>query len=150
MNITLLDKDKLLHNFSRCKSWEEKYLYIIELGNYLPPLPDKVRIPEHLIPGCQSQVWIVMIADDNGDIKIYGDSNASIVKGLIATVFILYKGLTLAEVTELDVYPFFHRLALTQHLTSSRSQGLESIVRAIRLQAAAFLQVKAGQLKIAN
>ncbi|MCR3755506.1 MAG: sulfur acceptor for SufS cysteine desulfurase [Sodalis sp. Psp] len=134
----LPDKDKLLHNFSRCNNWEEKYLYIIELGDHLPPLLTDMRTPDHLVSGCQSQVWIIMIVDENGDVQLYGDSDAVIVKGLIAMVFILYQGLTLEEICALDVRPFFNALALTQYLTPSRSQGLEAMVHGIRAQAVAL------------
>lgn len=133
----LPDKDKLLRNFSRCGNWEEKYLYIIELGGHLPLLPAGMRTADHLIAGCQSQVWIVMAADDNRHVKLYGDSDAAIVKGLIAMVFILYHGMTPAEIVTYDVRPFFDSLALAQHLTPSRSQGLEAMVRGIRAKAAA-------------
>ncbi|MGP4123122.1 MAG: cysteine desulfuration protein SufE [Sodalis sp. (in: enterobacteria)] len=135
----LPNKDKLLHNFSRCGNWEEKYLYIIELGGYLPPLPAGMRTPDHLIVGCQSQVWIVMAANDNGNVQLYGDSDAATVKGLIAMVFILYQDMTLAEIITYDVRPFFDTLALTKHLTPSRSQGLQAMVRGIRAQAATQL-----------
>ncbi|UVK77584.1 MAG: sulfur acceptor for SufS cysteine desulfurase [Sodalis sp. Fse] len=137
--LNLPDKNKLLHNFSRCRNWEEKYLYIIELGGYLPPLPTGMRTQKYLIPGCQSLVWIVIVIDINGDVQLYGDSDASIVKGLIAMVFILYQGLTLAKIIELDVHTFFDKMELTQHLTPSRSHGLEAMVRVIHSQAFALL-----------
>lgn len=136
--VSLPDKDQLLHNFSRCSNWEEKYLYIIELGSYLPPLPTGMRTPNYLVSGCQSQVWIIMTADANGDVYLYGDSDATIVKGLIAMVFILYQGLTLEEIGILDVRPFFNALSLSQHLTPSRSQGLEAMVQGIRTRATAL------------
>lgn len=133
---SLPDKEKLLRNFSRCGNWEEKYMYIIELGAQLPPLPDAARGAENLIAGCQSQVWIVVSRDHAGNVLLLGDSDAAIVKGLIATVFILYQGLTPQEIMTLDVRPFFNELALGQHLTPSRSQGLEAMVRGIRAKAA--------------
>nr|WP_067568269.1 cysteine desulfuration protein SufE [Candidatus Hoaglandella endobia] len=136
----LPDKDKLLRNFFRCSNWEEKYLYIIELGSYLPPLPLGMRTTDKLIVGCQSQVWIVMVIDTHGAVQLYGDSDAAIVKGLIAMVFIFYQGLTPAEIVTQKVRPFFKALALAQHLTPSRSQGLEAIVRAIRAQATKLLR----------
>ncbi|WP_410015016.1 cysteine desulfuration protein SufE [Sodalis sp. C49] len=132
----LPDKEKLLRNFSRCGNWEEKYMYIIELGAQLPPLPEGARSAANLIAGCQSQVWIVIATDDRGNVRLLGDSDAAIVKGLIATVFILYQGLTPQQVVALDVRPFFNELALGQHLTPSRSQGLEAMVRSIRAKAA--------------
>ncbi|HDG1696574.1 cysteine desulfuration protein SufE [Kluyvera ascorbata] len=134
----LPDKDKLLRNFQRCANWEEKYLYIIELGQRLAPLSAEQHSPEHIIQGCQSQVWIVMGRDELGRITLQGDSDAAIVKGLIAVVFILYDGMTAADVQAFDVRPWFEELALAQHLTPSRSQGLEAMIRAIRTQAASF------------
>lgn len=135
----LPDKDKLLRNFSSCSNWEEKYLYIIELGEHLQSFPTELRTPDHLISGCQSQVWIVIASDINDNVQLYGDSDASIVKGLIATVFIFYQGLTPLEIIKVDISPFFNQLALGQKLTFSRLEGLEAMVRAIRTQATALL-----------
>lgn len=129
------DKDKLVRNFSRCLNWEEKYLYVIELGSQLPPLEESARLATNLISGCQSQVWIVMKKDSEGRVEFDGDSDAAIVKGLLAVVFILYRQLTPQQIIELDVRPFFAELALSQHLTPSRSQGLEAMIRAIRSKA---------------
>ena len=132
----LPDKDKLVRNFSRCLNWEEKYLYVIELGSQLPALDESERQAANLISGCQSQVWIVMDQDPTGVITLRGDSDAAIVKGLIAVVFILYDRMTAQDITEFDVRPWFEKMALTQHLTPSRSQGLEAMIRAIRAKAA--------------
>lgn len=133
---TLPDKDKLLKNFNRCGNWEEKYLYIIELGQRLPALSDEDHRPENIIQGCQSQVWIVMRENDAGQITLQGDSDAAIVKGLIAVVFVLYQQMTAQDIVSFDVRPWFEKMALTQHLTPSRSQGLEAMIRAIRARAA--------------
>ena len=132
----LPDRDKLLRNFGRCANWEEKYLYIIELGQRLPPLGEEAHNPENIIQGCQSQVWIVMRRDEQGQVEFHGDSDAAIVKGLLAVVFILYRQLTPQQIVELDVRPFFAELALSPPLTPSRSQGLEAMIRAIRSKAA--------------
>ena len=132
----LPDKEKLVRNFSRCLNWEDKYLYVIELGAKLPALDDSERQAGNLISGCQSQVWIVMRLDEQGQVEFHGDSDAAIVKGLLAGVFILYHQMTPQQIVELDVRPFFAELALSQHLTPSRSQGLEAMIRAIRSQAA--------------
>jgi cysteine desulfuration protein SufE len=131
----LPDKDKLVRNFSRCLNWEEKYLYVIELGSQLPPLDESERQAANLISGCQSQVWIVMSNNAEGRVEFHGDSDAAIVKGLLAVVFIVYHQLTLQQILDLDVRPFFSELALSQHLTPSRSQGLEAMIRAIRSKA---------------
>lgn len=133
---TLPDKEKLLKNFSRCANWEEKYLYIIELGGRLPELPEAEHKPENIIQGCQSQVWIVMHQQSDGVITLEGDSDAAIVKGLIAVVFILYQQMTAQDIVAFDVRPWFEKLALAQHLTPSRSQGLEAMIRSIRTKAA--------------
>ncbi|CUX96702.1 cysteine desulfuration protein SufE [Candidatus Doolittlea endobia] len=132
----LPDKDKLLHNFSRCGNWEEKYLYIIELGGQLPMLSAEMRTPANLIAGCQNQVWIVLSIQADGSVQLYGDSDAVIAKGLIAMAFIFYQGLTPEKIVVCDVRPFFDALALNQHLTPSRSQGLEAMLRRIRALAA--------------
>ncbi|QMI05039.1 cysteine desulfuration protein SufE [Citrobacter sp. RHB25-C09] len=128
----LPDREKLLRNFLRCANWEEKYLYIIELGQRLPELSAEDRRAENSIQGCQSQVWIVMRQNEAGIIELQGDSDAAIVKGLIAIVFILYHQMTAQDIVNFDVRPWFEKMALTQHLTPSRSQGLEAMIRAIR------------------
>ncbi|MBU4683421.1 cysteine desulfuration protein SufE [Cedecea davisae] len=135
---TLPDKDKLLKNFSRCANWEEKYLYIIELGSRLPELAAEERRSENIIQGCQSQVWIVMHQQPDGVITLEGDSDAAIVKGLIAIVFILYQQMTPHDIVAFDVRPWFEKMALAQHLTPSRSQGLEAMIRAIRNKASSL------------
>ena len=134
----LPDKEKLLRNFLLCANWEEKYLYIIELGQRLPELRDEDRNPQNSIQGCQSQVWIVMRQNAQGIIELQGDSDAAIVKGLIAVVFILYDQMTPQDIVNFDVRPWFEKMALAQHLTPSRSQGLEAMIRAIRAKAAAL------------
>lgn len=132
----LPDKEKLLRNFQRCANWEEKYLYIIELGQRLPMLSENDRVADNKIEGCQSQVWIVMRQNGQGVIELEGDSDAAIVKGLIAVVFILYHQMTPQDIVNFDVRPWFEKMALTQHLTPSRSQGLEAMIRAIRTKVA--------------
>jgi cysteine desulfuration protein SufE len=131
----LPDKDKLLRNFGRCANWEEKYLYIIELGQRLPPLSEEAHNPENMIQGCQSQVWIVMQTNDDGVIELRATAMRHC-KGLIAVVFILYHQMSAQDIVAFDVRPWFEKMALTQHLTPSRSQGLEAMIRAIRAKAA--------------
>ena len=131
----LPDREKLLRNFNRCANWEEKYLYIIELGQRLPMLSDEAHNANNIIQGCQSQVWIVMHQGDDGVLTLQGDSDAAIVKGLVAVVFILYHQMSAQDIVAFDVRPWFEKMALTQHLTPSRSQGLEAMIRAIRTKA---------------
>lgn len=102
----------------------------------LAELNPQDRNPQNTIHGCQSQVWIVMRRNANGIIELQGDSDAAIVKGLMAVVFILYHQMTAQDIVHFDVRPWFEKMALTQHLTPSRSQGLEAMIRAIRAKAA--------------
>ncbi|WP_158379811.1 cysteine desulfuration protein SufE [Candidatus Williamhamiltonella defendens] len=136
------NQQKLIKNFSRCQNWEEKYLYMMELGAMLTPLTEEQRQPKNLITGCQSQVWIVMQQDSEGKVLFFGDSDAAIVKGLIAMVFILCHNMSLDEMIKLDAHSFFTDLALTQHLTPSRSEGLSAMVEAIRAKAALISTIR--------
>lgn len=131
MKISLPDQAKLLCNFSRCHDWEERYLYLIELGEKLPALTEAQRQPQYKISGCQSQVWIIMQQDEEGRVWFAGDSDAAIVKGLVALVIALYQGKLPAEIRELDIAHIFSELALSVHLTPSRTQGLNAMVRTI-------------------
>ncbi|APC11622.1 MULTISPECIES: cysteine desulfuration protein SufE [Providencia] len=131
----LPDEHKLLRNFSRCQDWEERYLYMIELGGRLPDLTEAQRSDNNLIAGCQSQVWIDMQKQSDGAIMFAGDSDAAIVKGLVAIVIILFQGKTAQQILGLDVKSFFEQLALEQHLTPSRTQGLNAMIRSILARA---------------
>ena len=132
---TLPEKEKLVRNFNRCANQEEKYLYIIELGGRLPEASETLHQQENLISGCQSQVWIIVDRDENGVVRLQGDSDAALVKGLVAIVFAVYQQMTPQEIVDFDVRPVFAELSLTQQLTPSRSQGLEAMIRAIRQKA---------------
>ncbi|WP_353614130.1 cysteine desulfuration protein SufE [Mangrovibacter phragmitis] len=134
----LPDKDKLVKNFSRCANREERYLYMIELGQRLDTLPADLHCKDNLVEGCQSQVWLVLGVTEEGRVRFRGDSDAALVKGLLAIVFSLYQGLTPEAVVALDVRPWFERLDMARQLTPSRTQGLEAMIRTIKR--------KAGQL----
>ncbi|WP_458309771.1 cysteine desulfuration protein SufE [Providencia sp. CRPN19795] len=127
----LPDEHKLLRNFARCQNWEERYLYMIELGGRLTALTEQQRSDKNLIAGCQSQVWIDMQKQADGRIHFAGDSDAAIVKGLVAIVIILFQDKTAADILSLDVKAFFSQLALEQDLTPSRTQGLNAMIRTI-------------------
>ncbi|BAC24502.1 ynhA [Wigglesworthia glossinidia endosymbiont of Glossina brevipalpis] len=134
-----IKKINFIKNFSSCENWEEKYLYIIELGNKLSPFPEKFRKNSNLIPGCQNDSWIYLIYENTKKIKFYGDSNSLIVKGLIAIIFILHEDLKLSEILTFDVKPYFNKLSLTNYLTPSRVQGLSSISKFIKKSARCLL-----------
>lgn len=142
---TLPTKSKLLSNFLSCTNWEEKYMYIIDLGKLLSKFPKNMRTKEFLISGCQSQTWIALtiplINPKNIHIfytystKLYGDSDSSIVKGIISIIFSVYQGLNLQKIIDLNITPFLEQLELNQNLTISRSQGIQEILKSIKVQA---------------
>ncbi|WP_331828208.1 SufE family protein [Candidatus Blochmannia sp. SNP] len=139
-------KAQLLRNFLSCINWEEKYLYIIDLGKLLPEFPKNMRIKKHLISGCQSQTWIALtssIIPYNNLITLHGYSDSAIVKGIIIIIFSLYQGLSLQEAINVDIKPFLiNQLQLKQNLTISRSQGIYLILNSIYSQANALYKIK--------
>lgn len=140
MMSALPDENKLLRNFSRCQNWEERYLYLIELGEKLLPLSERQKQVKNQVSGCQSQVWIVMEPDSDSRIQFAGDSDAAIVKGLIALVIIIFQNKTGQQILTTDSKAFFQKLSLEQHLTPSRSQGLHAMIRTIRQRAEKIIQ----------
>ncbi|MEQ4923577.1 cysteine desulfuration protein SufE [Proteus hauseri] len=124
----LPDEAKLLRNFSRCQDWEQRYLYMMELGERLTPLTDKQRIAANFIEGCQSQVWIAVELNEQQQLMLAGDSDAGIVKGLVALVIILFQGKSIEQALATDVKHYFASLELESHLTPSRTQGLHAMV----------------------
>ncbi|PPI88142.1 cysteine desulfuration protein SufE [Candidatus Pantoea edessiphila] len=129
--MTLPNKNKLIFNFNQCSSWEEKYLYIIELGEKIPIISSDLRHSKNMIAGCQSQVWIKITPNPDSTVVFEGDSNSVIVKGLIAIIFILYQNLSMSDIIILDIKYWFNQLSLTQHITPTRSQGIEAVIKSI-------------------
>lgn len=134
-------KDQLLKTFLSCSNWEEKYMYIMDLGELLPKFPTDFRQDKYLVTGCQSYTWIVLIKDviylNNQKkyiVKFYGDSEAAIIKGTIVIIFSLYQYLDIKSIADFNINPFLDKLQLTQHLTMSRAQGINSILHSIRIQ----------------
>jgi cysteine desulfuration protein SufE len=130
--------DELIEDFVLLDDWEERYRYIIELGRALPEMNDAFKTASTKVSGCASQVWIrsqvVDWAHGKG-LALAGDSDALIVKGLIAIVFRLAEGLTLQEITRFDPREVFVKIGLADHLTPQRSNGLASMVKRIRSDA---------------
>lgn len=123
--------DDLIDNFEFLDSWEDKYRYIIELGEKLPPLDAGYHTDEWKVKGCQSQVWLV--PEKKGDtISFYGDSDAMIVKGLIAIVLMIYNAQTATKIKNLNIDDIFTKLGLREHLSPSRRNGLEAMIEKIR------------------
>ena len=126
-------------NFALLDDWEDRYRYLIELGRTLPPLPDALRTDANKVRGCASQVWLAAsIERTNGapEYTFLADSDAHIVRGLIAILFAVYNGRTLNDVLDIDADPIFAELGLKEHLTAQRSNGLASMVARIRSDAA--------------
>ena len=112
-------------------SWEDKYRYIIDLGKTLPEFDESKRVDDYLVRGCQSQVWIdVDLSDEVLDLTV--DSDAFIVKGLIAVVIAAYQGLSPRQAIDFDIDGYFNRLELITHLSPTRGNGLRSMVAKIR------------------
>lgn len=139
--------DALIDDFALLDDWEDRYRYVIELGKALPALPDADRTDATKVRGCASQVWLVSETDRGGDPVLHfrGDSDAHIVRGLIAVLFALYTGRRASEILATDAEASLGRLGLRQHLTSQRSNGLSAMVARMRADAAEALDEPAAQ-----
>jgi len=129
-----MNVDELVESFAMLGPWEERYRYLIELGRKLPPLPEAERTEANKVRGCMSQVWLAARAERGPPprLELRGDSDAHIVKGLIALLFKLYAGRTPREILALDVKTVFERLGLESHITMNRRNGFYSMVERIR------------------
>jgi cysteine desulfuration protein SufE len=128
----------LIEDFELLDDWEERYRHVIELGRALPPLPETARTPANKVMGCASQVWIDSkpgARDGKTVIDYAGDSDALIVKGLIAIAFMLFSGKTPQEILAVDAGAVFEKLGLREHLTQQRSNGFASMVARIKSDA---------------
>ena len=126
--------ENLQADFELLGDWEERYRYVIELGRLLPPFDEKFRNAQYKVSGCASQVWIH--AEHNGAVLTFtGDSDALIVKGLIAITFMIFSGKTPEQILALDANAIFAKLGLKDHLTPQRSNGLASMVARIKADA---------------
>ena len=131
--------DSIIEDFELLDNWDDRYRYLIELGRKLPPFPEDQRSDRTKVQGCASQVWLVStVTPDAADPRLafVGDSDAHIVRGLIAILLALYSGHTAREIGAIDPAAVFGRIGLKDHLTPQRSNGLRSMVERIRLDAA--------------
>jgi cysteine desulfuration protein SufE len=128
--------DDIIQNFDVIEDWEDRYRYLIELGKTLAPLNAAERTEENKVRGCASQVWLVT-EPDGEKLAFRGDSDAHIVRGLIAILIALYSGRRASEIGGIDHQRVFAELGLKDHLTPQRSNGLASMVARIRADAAA-------------
>ena len=125
--------EEIVENFELFDDWEDRYRYVIELGRAMPPLPEARKTSATKVEGCASQVWLVPDMRRNAAgqdcLHFDGDSDAMIVRGLIAVLRALYSGQPLAKITSIDAQAALGRLGLEQHLSSQRSNGLKAMVR---------------------
>lgn len=136
--MTINDKqDEIIAEMSELDDWMDRYAYIIDLGNSLPPIDGQYKTPEHLIEGCQSRVWLNAELSDDGKVGFTADSDAIIVKGIISMLIDVLSGHTPREILDADLY-FIDRIGLSKHLSPTRSNGLLAMVKQIRMYALAF------------
>jgi cysteine desulfuration protein SufE len=131
--------ESIREDFAFLDDWEDRYRYVIELGQDLPPYPEEARDDAHKVPGCASQVWLVSEHAGGSDpvLTFHGDSDAHIVRGLVAILLALYSGRRASEITGIDAEETLRSLGLDSHLTPQRSNGLRSMVKRIRAEAEA-------------
>ncbi len=134
--------EEIVDDFEFLDEWEDRYRYVIDLGKKMPPLADNQKVETTKVHGCASQVWIVPEIEGDGPsarIGFAGDSDAMIVKGLIAVLHTLFDGLTAQEALAVDAQAELSRLGLDQHLSSQRSNGLRAMIERIRQIAEALV-----------
>ncbi|MGV1758264.1 SufE family protein [Rhizobium sp. A22-96] len=130
--------DKIIEDFAFLDEWEDRYRYVIELGKALPDLPEDKRTLENKVQGCASQVWLFTHASgdpENPTLTFEGDSDAHIVRGLVAIVLATYSGKQASEIAALDALDVFGKIGLVEHLSSQRANGLRSMIKRIREEA---------------
>ncbi|MBO5039418.1 MAG: SufE family protein [Alphaproteobacteria bacterium] len=141
--------DELTENFSFLDSWEDRYKYLIELGNGLTRLSEKEKIEQWKVPGCQSQVWIIPHYD-NDILHFTGDSDAIIVRGIIAIVLEIFKDKTAQEILDIDVEKIFDKMGLKEHITPNRRSGMLSMVDKIKYYATQALGTEDGYSRVSS
>jgi cysteine desulfuration protein SufE len=131
--------DEIIENFSLLDDWDDRYRYVIELGRELAPLNERDRNERNKVQGCASQVWLATTVTPNGKdgpvLSFVGDSDAHIVRGLIAILFTIYSGKQARDILATDAIELFDRMGLREHLTPQRSNGFRSMVERIKSDA---------------
>ncbi len=134
-----MNLEEIVENFNYLDDWEDRYRYLIELGRALEPLPDEAHSAENKVLGCASQVWLEtsVVKDAAGKpvLNLKGDSDAHIVRGLVALILAIYSGHTAEEILKTDAQDLFQSLGLAAHLTPQRTNGVRSMVERIKKDA---------------
>ena len=140
--------DELVENFSLFDDWEDRYRYIIDLGRKMPPFPEQDRTPAHKVDGCMSQVWLThsLQTGENGELRVVfqADSDAHIVRGLLAVLLILLSDKTPEDILGTDADAALARIDLDQHISPNRRNGVAAVVGKIRAAATAALAQRGG------
>jgi cysteine desulfuration protein SufE len=143
----MADIEEIIDNFSVLDDWDDRYRYLIELGRELPPLAESARNDANKVQGCASQVWLDIDVRPNGAdgpvLTFAGDSDAHIVRGLIAILFAIFSGKTAKSILTTDALALFQQMGLREHLTPQRSNGFRAMVERIRAEANAALAATA-------
>ncbi len=133
-------QDQIIEEFSQFDDWMDKYALLIDLGNTLQPLDDKYKIPQNIIEGCQSRVWLNANLVE-GKVIYEGESDAVLVKGIVSMLIQVLSGHTPEEILDTDLY-FIEKIGLREHLSPTRSNGLLAMVKQMKLYALAFKSSK--------
>ena len=140
--MTVLERQKMIvEEFAKLSQWEDKYKRIIELGKKLPPFAEELKTEQLKVKGCQSQVWLKAERSPLGEIIFTGDSDALLVKGLLALMLQVFSKSRPEEILEAPI-DFLKQLGLDSHLSPSRSNGVFSMIKQMRLYAQAFLMME--------
>ena len=140
----MLSLEEVKDTFEFLDDWEDRYRYIIDLGKGLPNMPDELRADENLVKGCQSLVWIVMSYEEKDDrVTIQLDSDAFIVRGLIAILMTVFQHRSPSHIVDENVEELFSELDLVSHLSPTRGNGLRSMVSRIKREAQDLLDQRA-------
>lgn len=137
-------QQEITDEFEGLTDWMDRYAYIIDLGNTLPDFPENMKTPENLIEGCQSRVWIHADRDKDGIITFQADSDALIVKGIVALLLRVLSGHTAREIADAEL-TFIDQIGLGEHLSPTRSNGLRAMVKEMKNYAMAYLMIDAGK-----
>ncbi len=129
-------QDNIVEDFAQFDDWMDKYALLIDLGNSLQPIDEKYKIQQNIIEGCQSRVWLTAEMED-GVIKFQGESDAILVKGIVALLLQVFTNRTPDEILNADLY-FVEKIGLREHLSPTRSNGLLAMIKQIKLYALAF------------
>lgn len=133
-------QEEIVQEFEMFDNWEQKYEYIIELGKELPLIDPKYKVDENLIKGCQSRVWLHAYLDDNGRIRYTADSDAIIVKGIVALLIRVFDNQLPQDIVDADIH-FIEKIGLKQHLSPTRANGLLAMIKQMKYYALAISQL---------